>query len=122
MNQYSYSALMNDYVFLEEIGRKVEGWGKDIMKSGINVNASKGAVGMRDARGRGLSRPRRGMDRKSILAMQLSVRDVDMDILPAGMRRAGLNRSCWDMKCVFKIFSVRTSLITSTERNALFSL
>ncbi|KAL5527419.1 hypothetical protein ACEPAG_6210 [Sanghuangporus baumii] len=96
MNQYGYSALMDDYVFLEEMGRKVEGWGKDILKSGIDRRVSEG---MRNARGRGMSgRPRHGQDRKSILAMQLSVRDIDMDILPVGMKRAGLNKSYWDMK------------------------
>ncbi|KAL5488021.1 BCD1 [Sanghuangporus weigelae] len=98
MNQYGYSALMNDYVFLEEMGRKAEGWGRDILKSGIDRRAS---GGMRNARGRGMSgsgRPLRGQDRKSILAMQLSVRDIDMDILPVGMKRAGLNKSYWDMK------------------------
>lgn len=115
MNAYGYGALMNDYVFLEEIGRQVEGWGREITRGGImrGLAAGRAVRGMRgSASGRGRGRggawmSRQKMDRRSFLAMQLGFRDVDMDVLPQGMERAKRNQSHWDSKygfvysCVF---------------------
>lgn len=57
---------------------------------------------MRGGRMRGRGRKfGNGHDRKQFLAMQLGFRDVDMDVLPAGMERAKRNQSYWDSKYVF---------------------
>ncbi|EJD01413.1 uncharacterized protein FOMMEDRAFT_158554 [Fomitiporia mediterranea MF3/22] len=106
MNQYGYSALMNDYVFLEEVGRKVEGWGREIVSNKLHAvaGATRGMSirgrGMNArSRGRGMSRVfRHGHDKRSYLAMQLSIRDIEMDVLPHGMKRASQNMSVWDGK------------------------
>lgn len=104
LSQYGYAALVNDYTFLEEVGRKVEGWGRAIAKDGIAVRGSGAGAGvrgtsMRGGRGRGRVRAH-GQDRKQFLAMQLSIRDVDMDVLPTGMERAKKGQSTWDSRCV----------------------
>ena len=96
MNGYGYAALVNDYVFLEEMGRKVESIGRDIVENGIFDSHGSGR-GMGGRRGKGkMARHRK--DRKSILAMQLGVRDIDMDVLPVGMKRGSMNKSFWDFK------------------------
>ena len=38
MNQYGYMALMDDYVYLEDVGRKVGEWGKEIVQGGYSSN------------------------------------------------------------------------------------
>jgi hypothetical protein len=35
-----------------------------------------------------------------MLRSQLELRDIEMDLLPAGMERRSLNQSTWDPKCV----------------------
>lgn len=49
MNQYGYMALMDDYVYLEEIGRKVGDWGREIVHGGYGAGGAEGGRG----RGRG---------------------------------------------------------------------
>ncbi|THH10080.1 hypothetical protein EW145_g1585 [Phellinidium pouzarii] len=105
MNAYGYSTLVNDYVFLEEVGRKVETWGREIVRGGIaprgQVSADVRGSSMRGGRGRGRGKGRmfgHGQDKRSYLAMQLGIRDIDMDILPPGMERAKRNQSFWDSK------------------------
>jgi len=101
MNAYGYGTLMNDYVFLEEVGRKSEEWGKKMAKDGI-ARGSMSTRGAGRSRGRGQRGQRGGagqkMDRRAYLAMQLSFRDVDMDVLPIGMERTKRNQSHWDSK------------------------
>ena len=89
---------MNDYVFLEEVGRKTEEWGRKISKDGIARGASnvRGAGRARGRGGRGAIGQK--MDRRAYLAMQLSFRDVDMEVLPLGMERTKRNQSHWDSK------------------------
>ena len=109
MNEYDYGTLVNDYSFLEDVGRKVEGWGREIVKDGIDrrdVSSAVRGTSMRGGRGRGRGRKRtmgHGQERRQYLAMQLALRDVDMDILPSGMERARRNRSCWNSRCVFML-------------------
>ena len=102
MNQYGYMALMNDYVFLEEVGRQVGEWGKEIVKGGFDArNAPRGM-----ARGRGRGRGRGGASaasrtKRDVLKMQLDFRDIEMELLPAGMERRTMNQSTWDFKYVY---------------------
>ena len=37
MKEYGYGALMSDYVYLEDVGRKVKEWGRDIGKGKYQV-------------------------------------------------------------------------------------
>lgn len=97
---------MDDYVYLEEIERKVEGWGRDIVRGGFTMGA-RGDRGRGFDRGRGRGRGGgRGGHQKTkrdILKMQLEARDVDVEMLPAGMERRSLNQSTWDFKCALSL-------------------
>lgn len=111
MNQYGYMALMDDYTFLEEVGRKVSEAGREIVQGGFqqNVVAQRGG-----GRGRGRGRGRGGGNGKSVqqrngggntskrdtLRMELDFRDIEMDMLPVGMEKRTLNQSTWDPTCV----------------------
>ncbi|KAG6868470.1 hypothetical protein C0993_002445 [Termitomyces sp. T159_Od127] len=112
MNKYTWGTMMNDYVFLEDIGRRVGDWGKEIVKGGYGMRGCSGAVRGRsgEARGRGRGRVG-GHTKRDLLKMQLEARDVDMDILPVGMERRKLNQSYWEPK------SPSPSLILLTHRN-----
>lgn len=108
MNQYGYMALMDDYVFLEEVGRNVGSWGREIVQGGYTAGAHGkrgwGAVSMR-GRGRGRGRGATAYagaqtrSKRDVLKMQLDFRDIEMDLLPNGMERRTLNQSTWDFKC-----------------------
>ncbi|KAL0949900.1 hypothetical protein HGRIS_009929 [Hohenbuehelia grisea] len=106
MNEYGYGTMMNDYVFLEDLGRKAGEWGKDIARSGYStVGTGARGRGM-DSRGRGrghLGRgagagARPGRTKRDILKLQLELRDIDVELLPNGMERRKLNQSVWDFK------------------------
>lgn len=101
MNQYGYSTMVNDYILLEEVGRKVGEWGRDILKGGLLASAN-GANAMSAGRGgrggRATRSSGRTQDKRRYLAMQLGFRDIYMDVLPQGMERAKRNRSFWDSK------------------------
>ncbi|KAJ3542359.1 hypothetical protein NM688_g5978 [Phlebia brevispora] len=131
MNQYGYMALMDDYVYLEEIGRKVGDWGKEIVSGGYDASSShSGHRGQMRSRGRGRGRGR-GMARgglahangprskRDVLKMELDHMDIEMDLLPVGMERRILNQSTWDHKCV-KLSSVPQSALMSSA-NCLHS-
>ena len=97
MNRYTYGTMMDDYVFLEDVGRRVSESGEDIVRNGYRM--------LRGRRGRGPvgpGRPGRGSHEKKrdMLKLQLELRDIEMDLLPSGMERRKLNRSTWDPKCV----------------------
>ena len=107
MNQYGYAALMNDYTFLEEVGRKVGDWGREIVQGGYTPSNGAGAArGRGDARGRGRGRGRGGgagaagkaTSKRDVLKMQLDFRDIEIEFLPNGMERRTLNQSTWDFK------------------------
>jgi hypothetical protein len=99
LNKYGWGTMMDDYVFLEDIGRKVGDWGKEIVR-GRFAQGARGA-----GRGRGRVMGRGGMagggrTKRDLLKMQLELRDIEMDLLPVGMERRKVNQSCWDSKYV----------------------
>ncbi|KAF9569368.1 hypothetical protein CPC08DRAFT_653352 [Agrocybe pediades] len=108
MNQYTWGKMMDDYVFLEEMGRKVGEVGKEIVRGGYMAGGpgadARGGRGMmrgRGARGRGRGGHNaggNGKTKRDILKMQLDIRDIDMELLPNGMERRKLNQSSWDSK------------------------
>ncbi|KAI0068798.1 hypothetical protein BV25DRAFT_1817717 [Artomyces pyxidatus] len=98
MNSYTLGTMMDDYVYLEETGRKVEEWGKDIARGGYAAGKEHGwsRGGRGQARGRGRGGTQR--TKRDVLKMMLESRDVDVDMLPTGMERRALNQSTWDSK------------------------
>lgn len=95
MNRYTHGTMMDDYVFLEDMGRRVSEWGQDIARGGY------GALQGQRARG-GIRRgkTRSGTSKRDILKSQLESRDIEMDLLPSGMERRTLSHSTWDSKYV----------------------
>lgn len=117
---------MDDYVYLEEMGRKVEGWGKEIGRGGYAAGAGAGAGGGRGGRGGfdnggrgGGGRGGRGggaqRTKRDILKMQLEARDVDVEMLPAGMERRSLNQSTWDFKYACFFVFIQTTCAYSND-------
>lgn len=107
MNEYGYMSLMSDYTFLEEMGRKVGDWGREIVQGGYMTNTpgivGRVATSMRGGRGRGRGRGMgpagaRTKSKRDVLKMQLDFRDIEMEMLPNGMERRVLNQSTWDFK------------------------
>lgn len=110
--------MMNDYTFLEEVGRRVGEVGKEIVKGGYSANGAQHHDGTRgrgrgtSMRGRGAGRDRGrggGKTKRDLLKMQLEVRDVDVELLPVGMKRRKANQSSWDSKYVLYVISTGTS-------------
>jgi hypothetical protein len=106
-NQYGLGTLANDYVYLEEVGRKVTEWGRDIGQNGyMHVSAGSDSRGRARGRGRGgRGRGRGGSSRQAgrnhrreILRSKLEEEDIEMLLLPEGMERRRLNQSTWDLK------------------------
>lgn len=105
INQYGLGTLANDYIYLEEVGRKVTEWGRDIGQNGY-MDASAGPDPRGHARGRGRGARRRGgisrqsgrNHRREILRDRLEEENIEMLLLPEGMERRRLNQSTWDLK------------------------
>jgi hypothetical protein len=102
MNKYGWGTMMNDYVFLEDVGRKVEEWGREIVRGGLRATESQGNGMMR-----GKGRMRVARTKRDILKMQLETQDIEMELLPAGMNRRKLNQSYWDHKLRSKLVPPR---------------
>ncbi|KAI0307255.1 hypothetical protein B0F90DRAFT_1807900 [Multifurca ochricompacta] len=102
MNQYTHGAMTDDYVFLEDVSRRVNSWGQDIARSGYST-----LQGVRGRGERGRRNPRDSVSgkKRDILRSQLELRDIEVDLLPAGMERRMLNQSTWDPK-------IRTAFLT----------
>ncbi|KAI5894266.1 uncharacterized protein SCHCODRAFT_02577122 [Schizophyllum commune H4-8] len=99
LKEYGYGALMDDYTFLEDIGRHVGDWGKEIAKQGLTAASSTGvARGMARMRGGNRKQGGRQSAKRDVLKMQLEAHDIDIDFLPSGMERKKLNQSTWDFK------------------------
>lgn len=88
--------MMDDFAYLEEIGRKIGDWGSEIARGGFSRGEGRGRGGRGSrGRGRGGSNPN---GKRDILKMQLEVRDIDIDLLPSGMEKRKFNQSGWDPK------------------------
>ncbi|KAI0832319.1 hypothetical protein BC628DRAFT_1305701, partial [Trametes gibbosa] len=109
MNRYGYMTLMNDYTFLEEMGRKVGDWGREIVQGGYMAGGGdRRGRDMRGGRGRGRGQGRgrgrggahggRPVSKRDVLKLQLDFKDIELELLPNGMERRTLNQSTWDFK------------------------
>ncbi|KZP12119.1 hypothetical protein FIBSPDRAFT_799339, partial [Athelia psychrophila] len=111
MNAYGWGTMMDDFVFLEDVGRKVGEWGGEIGRGGFAVRGAERGRGR--GRGRGNGRGGRGgggggapKTKQDVLRQQLSLRDIDMELLPIGMERKKLNKSLWDYKKQAALFTI----------------
>jgi hypothetical protein len=120
MNRFTHGTMMDDYVFLEDVGRRVSKWGQDIARGGY------GTLQGRRGRGGGVvgqGKPRERISRKKrdVLKLQLELRDIEVDLLPNGMQRRMLNQSTWDPKCV-EITSFSAIYLTHTVTSSFSML
>ncbi len=99
MNRYTHGTMMDDYVFLEDMNKRVSDWGNDIVRG--NYGTLRGRRG-RGGMGTRLGKTRNGISRtkRDVLKSQLELRDIEIDLLPSGMERRMLNQSTWDSKYV----------------------
>ena len=99
MNQYGYMALVDDYTFLEDVGRKVGEWGKEIVQGGYTASSTRGGNGGARGRGRGRGRGGRGgrggvvlghvpQSKRDIWKMELDFLDIEMELLPSFIQSA----------------------------------
>ncbi|KAF7776328.1 hypothetical protein Agabi119p4_4721 [Agaricus bisporus var. burnettii] len=121
---------MDDYTFLEDVGRKVGEWGKEIVKGGFDMNVDNGRMSMSQrGRGRG-DRGRRGFVRggrdrggrgkggkgkREILKVRLEEREIEVELLPHGMERRQLNQSFWNMKTQTASLTIQFKFHPPTE-------
>ena len=121
MNEYGWGTMMNDYVFLEDVGRRVGEWGMEIGRGGFSTRGSDRGRGRR-GRGGNSSGGANTRTKQEVLKQQLELRDIDMELLPAGMERKKLNKSMWDFKCVLsqsnKIMTDTTGKFTEKRQRS----
>ncbi|KAJ6627552.1 hypothetical protein B0H10DRAFT_2210459 [Mycena sp. CBHHK59/15] len=93
MNCYGWGTMMDDYAFLEDVGRRVGDWGSEIARGRFQAAGGRGRGSTRGGgRGRG-GGAGGGKTKRDVLRMQLEARDIEMDLLSAGMERHKLNQS-----------------------------
>lgn len=97
MNAYGWGSMMQDYCYLEDVGRKVSDWGNEIARGGYmdNIGASKAASTRKYSSGR---KPATGKSKRDVLRKHLETLGMDVELLPAGMERRNLNQSTFDQK------------------------
>ncbi|KAG8218421.1 hypothetical protein J3R82DRAFT_4046 [Butyriboletus roseoflavus] len=97
MNAYDWGAMMRDYCYLEEVGRKASEWGSEIVHGGYmeNIGASKAASARKSSSRR---KPTAGKSKRDMLRVHLETLGIDVELLPAGMERRNLNQSTLDQK------------------------
>ncbi|CAE6450135.1 unnamed protein product [Rhizoctonia solani] len=76
MNEYGWGTLADDYSYLEDLGRDVATWGRDLSKG--------------KGKGKWKSPKLEG------LRVQLAARDVKIHFVAEGMEKRRLNQSSWD--------------------------
>ena len=94
MNQYGWGSMMDDYVFLEDVGRLVESHGAGISRG--RYSHTMGRSHRPGTRGRGGFTPAGRGSKRDLLQMQLSFKDIYVEFLPEGMERRKLNQSKFD--------------------------
>lgn len=105
MNEYKYGRFVQDYVFLEEMGRRVSEWGRDIQSKHLSESTSAGN-GRRVQMGGGQGPNQRyggrgvkhGKTKREVLQEKLEEYDIEMMLLPDGMNRRKVNQSTFDNK------------------------
>ncbi|KAF9005759.1 hypothetical protein BDZ89DRAFT_1168853 [Hymenopellis radicata] len=77
MNKYGWGQMMDDYTYLEDVGRRSSEW-KDKSKDHASFKKGKG--------------------KREALKSYLETQGIHMELLPLGMSRRKLNQSTWDAR------------------------
>ncbi|KIY73320.1 hypothetical protein CYLTODRAFT_485487 [Cylindrobasidium torrendii FP15055 ss-10] len=90
MNKYGWGQMMNDYTYLEDVGRR--------------------SAALKDRSKDPSSALRKGKHKRDFLQSHLAALNMDMELLPVGMSRRKLNQSTLDSKTntVYLTVEVRT--------------
>ena len=94
MKDYNYNTMIQDYQFLNDVGRMVSQTGRDIADS--RMMPTQGAQKPRTA----------AQHRREHLARHLAFRKLPIMLLPDGMSRRMENRTLWEPKRTLLSFSV----------------
>jgi len=86
MNEYGYGEMMNDYTFLEDVGRVVRGAGEGIGRGRFDMSTRE--------RGRDKGKSMK----RNVLKAELEKREITLELVPAGMERGRMSTSGWDFK------------------------
>lgn len=119
MNAYGWGAMMRDFCFLEDMGRKVGEWGDVIVRGGYQAESRKGKKDNR----RRLPKSHTGWKRKQaarhakreMLAAYLESLDIEIDLLPVGMERRSLSQSTWDSNLKRPLLSIEFKLYSPSR-------
>ncbi|KAG8931985.1 hypothetical protein FRC02_001799 [Tulasnella sp. 418] len=128
MNRYGWGNMMDDYTYLEGLGRKMGEWGQDIVKGGYNQRKGKqgkASTGRfidgneEDSSRPGAIQPSNDINggkphsqedslhlkgqaprgtKLSLLQLHLRSLNIRVDFMPEGMEKRRLNQSTWDVK------------------------
>lgn len=105
LREYGQGEWAEDYRYLEEGRRRVEGWGQGVKEEELASGSGSGTRGSgAQTRGRGGDRGRGGgrdrpkRSKTHALQMELRSRGVWTEFMPDGMGRRRLNQSSWNSK------------------------
>jgi hypothetical protein len=108
LREYGQGEWAEDYRYLEEGRRKVEGWGQNVKEEELAGGSGSGlrGIGSQNSntrgrggeRGRGGGRDRPRRSKTHALQMELRSRGVWAEFMPDGMGRRRLNQSSWNSK------------------------
>lgn len=114
MNMYDYNQMIEDYQFLNQVGRLVTSKGRDIQNAKITSTAP----------GQTPRRPPATVQRRDALAKQLAYQKLPIMLLPDGMSKRKANRTHWDAKAQKMLFTAHLVLPCATNahlrENGLF--
>lgn len=105
-NKYGYGQMMDDYAFLEETRRKVEGWGTSSAVGGAAGASGPASTAGPQGKGKKAQHPQQqgggagAQARNDVLAREVQARlgGARVVFLPEGMQRRRLNQSGWNLK------------------------
>lgn len=99
MNKYDYNQLMEDYQFLNQVGRMVSSTGRALYEGKLLGTKSAGEQRRAPA----------SVQRRDALAKQLSFHKLPIMLLPDGMSKRKVNRTQWDTKNQRMLYSAHLS-------------
>ncbi|KAF8868873.1 hypothetical protein CPB85DRAFT_1570645 [Mucidula mucida] len=94
MNKYGWGQMMDDYTYLEDVGRHSSEW-KDKAKDHASFKKGKG--------------------KREALKSYLETQGIDMELVPLGMSRRKLNQSTWDARCQTAYLTVEVKSHSGTS-------
>ncbi|KAH0839702.1 hypothetical protein J3R83DRAFT_623 [Lanmaoa asiatica] len=120
MNTYGWGTMMRDYCYLEEVGRKVNEWGNEIVRGGYrdNIGASKAASARKSLSGR---KSASAKSKRDLLRAHLETLGIDVELLPAGMERRNLNQSTFDQKSKCSLLTIEFVFYPPTTLASILS-